>query len=573
MSSERTNLLASASPAYRTEVDSPEPKRHHNIAGLSALHFRLICLSLWSGTFLSAFDSTLVSTILSDIGNEFNAATQVSWLGTSYLLSVCCFTPIYGRLSDLIGRRNAHLTGLAAFTLGTLLCGLAPNLWTLILARGIAGIGGGGVASVSTIVISDMVGLRRRGIYQGYVNILFGTGAALGGPVGGWISDHFGWRAAFNIQVPLLLLCCLSSYSFIRFPHKESAPDGNVRAISKASAEPRWKQFMRRIDYLGSLTLIPSVGALLLAMSFKTSDTKPNGQDYAFSDPLIWGLLVVSGLCTLAFILVEGYYAPEPILPLGLLTRRTPLAVALSSFLMVTGQFSVLYNIPLFFTVVQEKSSSVAGAHLLPNSILIGCGSLFAGWRMRHTGQYWTLGIGCASLMVLSSVGMAFWRQDAPEWLTWTAQAPLGLGYAGVLTTTLVALMTHVTRANRVTYLFRTVGQVLGVAISAAIVQSVVQRDLTRSITGPDAERIIYTIRHSTSSIKHLDPSHRCAAERAYDHALHVVFMFNVVLFVLTVFALALIKEEPMENRPGQGAAEGVAQGVEEGPEPEAEAE
>ncbi|OCF45432.1 multidrug resistance protein fnx1 [Kwoniella heveanensis CBS 569] len=571
------NLGHDAARVY-TDPESPshsnkrENKKHHNIAGLTALQFRLVCFSIWSGTFLGAFDSTLVSTLLSDIGSDFGASTQVSWLGTAYLLSVCSFTPIYGRLSDLIGRGNAHLTAMFLFTLGTLLCGIAPNMYSLIAARAIAGMGGGGVQSMSAIIMSDMVDLRHRGLFQGYVNILFGTGAALGGPVGGWISDHSGWRVAFNVQVPLLMACAACSYTFLRLPTSASSQQAVSDSIARPSDElssaeqngkaekgSSWPSTLARIDYLGSLTLIIAVGTLLLSMSIKTSTTKPDGSDYHFSDPLIYGLLLVSAAFTTLFVLVEGYYSPEPILPLQMLVRRTPLAVAISSFTMVMAQFSVLYNIPLFFTIVQNQSSSNAGAHLLPNSILIGAGSLYAGWRMRHTGKYWWLGIGSSSLMVLSSIGMLFWNEASPSWLTWLAQAPGGFGYAGVLTTSLVALMTHVTRAGKgeiavatsMTYLFRTVGQVLGVAISAAIVQAVVQKDLIRDITGPDASKVIYQIRHSTSSIQHLPEAYRRSAIEAYDHALHIVFIFNLALSALTVLSLCLIREEPMDRPQG----------------------
>ncbi|XAO22611.1 hypothetical protein I312_101384 [Cryptococcus bacillisporus CA1280] len=542
---------------------------HHNLAGLTPSKFRLVCASLWCATFLVAFDSTLVSTLLSDIGSAFNASTQVSWLGTAYLLSVCCFTPVYGRLSDLIGRRNAHLTGLTLFTLGTFGCAIAPSMPFLIVARFLAGAGGGGVASVSAILMTDLVDLRHRGLYQGWANITYGVGAGLGGPVGGWISDNFGWRLAFHIQVPLLVLNAILIHTFVIVPQQEPSPAPQSNSSSRsgildalpiskpANGLQTWKTKLVRIDYLGSFILALTVSSLLLAMSIKTSATKFDGSDYAFSDPIIWGLFVCSGLFAIAFLVVESYYSPEPILPLKLLTRRTPVAIALSSFTMVTVQFSVLYNIPLFFTIVQQRSSSSSGAHLLPNSILIGAGSLFVGWIMRRTGKYWWLGVDCAVLIVVSSIGMCFWKKDSPEWLTWIAQAPGGFGYAGVLTTSLVALMTHVQRAGKgetavatsMTYLFRTVGQVLGVAISSAIVQSIVQKDLVRTITGPEAQDIIYVIRHSTSAIQTLEPQYKIPAIQAYEHALRLVWIFNLVLSIFTVLTLMIVKEEEMPDR------------------------
>lgn len=461
-----TNGPAAGPATERTQLLSTI-STHHNIAGLTPSKFRLVCASLWCATFLVAFDSTLVSTLLSDIGSAFNASTQVSWLGTAYLLSVCCFTPIYGRLSDLIGRRNAHLTGLTLFTLGTFGCAIAPSMPFLIVARFLAGAGGGGVASVSAILMTDLVDLRHRGLFQGWANVTYGVGAGLGGPVGGWISDNFGWRLAFHIQVPLLILNAILIYTFVIVPQQEplaptpstsSSRSGILDTLPTAKPANRpqiWKTKLARIDYLGSFTLALAVSSLLLSMSIKTSATKPDGSDYAFSDPVIWGGFVCSALFAIAFLLVESCYSPEPILPLKLLKRRTPAAVALSSFTMVTVQFSVLYNIPLFFTIVQQRSSSSSGAHLLPNSILIGAGSLFVGWIMRRTGRYWWLGVECAVLIVVTSIGMCFWHKDSPEWLTWIAQAPGGFGYAGVLTTSLVALMTHVQLAGKgETYVF-----------------------------------------------------------------------------------------------------------------------
>jgi MFS family permease len=154
--SERTRLISS----------STAKKPHHNLAGLPPWQFRLICLANWSCGFLVSLDSTVVATLLTPIGSYFNASNQASWLGTAYLLSLCCFTPIYGRLSDLIGRRNAHLIAGVWFILGTIMCAFAPSMIWLIVARAIAGIGGGGVQSLSVIIMNDLVDLKHRGVFQ-----------------------------------------------------------------------------------------------------------------------------------------------------------------------------------------------------------------------------------------------------------------------------------------------------------------------------------------------------------------------------------------------------------------------
>jgi MFS family permease len=444
---ERTRLISSSSIAS-TQSDKP---KHHNLADLSPFRFRLVCGSLWLATFLVALDGTLVATLLSDIGSVFHASNQSSWLGTAYLLSLCAFTPIYGRLSDIIGRRNAHLLGMGFFTLGTVLCAVAPSMWFLIGARCVAGIGGGGITSVSTIIMSDLVDLHHRGLFQGYVNIFYGLGAALGGPAGGWISDTFGWRMAFVVQIPILVLAAFLVYTNVRVPQSSAPKQPPSLPTSSVTTPPRslFRSAVARIDSLGSITLVGAVGTLLLGFSLKTSSTTSAGAEYAWTDPMIWGLLLASLVLSAAFILVEGYYATEPILPLSLLTRRTPIAVALTNFLMVMNSFSVLYNVPLYFTAVRLESSSIAGAHLLPNSILIGAGSLAVGYTMRKTGKYYWAAIVCALIILTSSVMLVFWNKDSPAWLTWVGQAPGGFGYAGVLTTTLVALMTSVTREGK----------------------------------------------------------------------------------------------------------------------------
>lgn len=213
---ERTHLFAPSSNGngdYNATADSSrsvtpnghrKERKHHNLAGLSAWRFYVACASVWSATFLSAFDGTVVATLLGDISSAFNAFHLASWLGTAYLLSLACFTPVYGRLADALGRRDAQLVALGFFTLGTALCAMAPSMLALIGARFVAGIGGAGLTAVGSILLSDLVDLRHRGLYQGLANMVFALGGSLGGPVGGWAADQFGWRVAFGAQVPMV---------------------------------------------------------------------------------------------------------------------------------------------------------------------------------------------------------------------------------------------------------------------------------------------------------------------------------------------------------------------------------
>lgn len=245
--------------------------------------------------------------------------------------------------------------------------------------------------------------------------------------------------------MPALILASAALYSFIVVPTDTPLADDTQPKLSLRTK-------LRKIDYLGSISLAITISCLLLPLSLKTSATKPRsagGGEYAWSDPTIWGLLLASGVSLLIFIFVEWRIAPQPILPLSLLARRTPAAVAFSLFVVVINQFSIMYNIPLFFSAVRLQSASQSGAHLLPYSINIGIGSVVSGWMMKRTGRYWWTCVGGGLIIVSSSTMFMFWNTKTPSWLSWLAPIPAGFGYAWVLTGTLVALMTNVTRAGR----------------------------------------------------------------------------------------------------------------------------
>ncbi|OJA20884.1 hypothetical protein AZE42_00884 [Rhizopogon vesiculosus] len=550
-----------------------------------------ILSGLWSAVFLGALDGTIVATLLSPIGSYFNKSNQSSYLGTSYLLSVCCFTPLYGevnaiivpsslsiltplgRLSDILGRKGAMLLALTLFGMcikaartlmciiqdpgsGTMACAIAPSMETLILARAIAGMGGGGIylVTVSSIAVTDLIPLKQRGLYQGMTNILFGLGAGLGGPVGGWVNDTLGWRAAFLLQVgslifipsvyvltqtqaPLLLI------SFILVLLKV-----NIKLPQEAQNESTYSK-LRRIDFLGSFTLVGAVAGLLLGFSLKTTEELP------WSHPLIWGLFCGSAVFWAAFIFVEAHWAPYPVMPLRLITQRTPLAVSLANFLGSMTAFSMLYNIPLYFSAVRLDSSTNAGLHLLPHSVALSTGSVFAGWMMRRTGKLYNLTLGSAALTIFASILVALWNDSTSKYHLWLDIIPQGFGMASLITTTLIVSISPAAHepncalnsaVTAVTYLFRTTGQVLGVSLSGAVLQTVLLRTLRQRITGPGSSEVIEKIRHSISSISDLTPALRKAAVESYADALRVVFICQIAINILVFIACVPIEEHPL---------------------------
>ncbi|KAF9246956.1 vacuolar amino acid permease [Melanogaster broomeanus] len=523
-------------------AETSTPEEPPPLNEVSGTDFFWIVSGLWSAVFLGALDGTdqlictVVATLLSPIGSYFNKSEESSYLGTSYLLSVCCFTPLYGRLADILGRKGAMLLGLTLFGSGTIACGLAPSMEMLILARAVAGMGGGGCRpSVTSIAITDLVPLQHRGLYQGMTNILFGLGAGLGGPVGGWINDTWGWRAAFIFQAPLLLI------SFILVALKV-----NIK-LSDAVESESMSSKLRRIDFVGSFTLVVAVGGMLLGFSLKTTEELP------WSHPLIWGLFVLSAIFWVVFVYVEARLAPYPVMPLRLITQRTPLAVSLANLMGSMTAFSTLYNIPMYFSAVRLDTSTNAGLHLLPHSVALSIGSVLAGWSvwMRRTGKLYSLTLTSAALCVLASVLIASWSDQTSTFHLWLDIIPQGFGMASLITTTLIAMIAGVYKedmavATGITYLFRTTGQVLGVSLSGALLQSVLLHQLRQRITGPGSSKIIEEIRHSISSIPDLSPSLRNAAVQSYADALRVVFICQIAINVLVFIACIPIEEYPL---------------------------
>lgn len=492
-----------------------------------------VLTALWSAVFLGALDGTIVATLLSPIGAYFNRSNQSSYIGTAYLLSVCCFTPLYGRLSDILGRKGAMLLALSLFGSGTLLCGVAPSMNVLIAARAIAGMGGGGVMTVASIAVTDLIPLKKRGIYQGLANILFGAGAGLGGPLGGWLNDQFGWRSAFLFQVPILALSMVLISIKVNIPLPEE-----VRSLPLRTK-------LGRIDFFGSLTLVLTVGCLLLGLSLKSTE------ELAWSHPLIWGLIAASGIWLIVFVTVESKVAEYPVMPIRLIKQRTPLAVSLANLFASIAAFSMIYNVPLYFSAVRLNSSTDAGLHLLPHSIALSSGSLFAGWMMRSTGKLHTLTLASMALGIIASVFVSLWNFNSSEFHLWLDLIPHGFGIASMITTTLIAIIANVRRediavATGITYLFRTTGQVLGVSLSGALLQAILTKQLRKRITVPGAVEIIERIRHSTTIIPDLPTQIRIAAVTSYADALRAVFICQVACHAIALLCCLPIQENPL---------------------------
>ncbi|EJF58032.1 MFS general substrate transporter [Dichomitus squalens LYAD-421 SS1] len=500
-------------------TESPQPIGANKPRGLGPMEISKstrygILAGIWAGTFLSVCSTTLVATLLPSISSEFNKAHQASWLGTAYLLATCTFTPLYGRLSNVMGRRGANQTAVFFAALGTLACGLSTNMETLIAARFLGGLGGGGIFTTATIVTSDMYSLRNRGLTQGVAAVFNSMGMGLGGPLGGFIADRLGWRWAFLLQMPLFAI----SFALTAW---------NLHYVTPGRSKST-KEVLKRIDYGGSATLLVTVLAFLVFLSMRFSEEHP------WSSPAVYAPLITSIVFALLFVYVELRIAPEPILAPFLLKEKIPVLVGISNFLVATCNFTVMYNFPTWFQTVLLTSASEAGAHLIPNGISVSCGSLFAGWVMHRTGKYRKLNLIFGIFPFVAAILLALMHENSSPAQLWLSIIPLGFGNAVVLQTMLIALLAHVPPDAMAVgtgfgQLFRGIGQVGGVAISAALFQSILNVELHKRIHTPDAEEMISKIRHSSTLVAQLPPHLQRAARDSYAISLRAVFIFAAI--------------------------------------------
>ncbi|KAL1754896.1 major facilitator superfamily domain-containing protein [Schizophyllum commune] len=420
--------------------------------------------------------------------------------------------PLYGRLSDAMGRRAANQTAILLTALGTLACAVAPNMELLILARFVAGLGGGGIMTTTT-----------RGLAQGVMRVFDGLGMGLGGPIGGIITDRMGWRCAFLGQLPLFAL----SFSLITWHLSYTVSDEHEEKRSVLS----------RVDWWGCLTLMLAVGSCLIFLGSKYNSSLP------WTDPRVVIPLYLSLAFFALFLLVELRVAPEPVLAPFLLEQAVPVLTGISNFLVAACNYSITFYFPMWFQTVMLASASTAGLHLLPLSVAMSVGSMLAGYVMHKSGRYKALNLTFGILPLVSTVLIYLIREDSSDAHLWLSIIPLGFGNAVVLQTMLKKDMAVGTGFGQ---LWRGVGQVCGVAVSSAIFQSRLDSELRARISG---DELVTRIRLSASYLFELDGPTQRLARDAYNASLKSVFLFAMIATGLAYTARLFIPDKKLDRQ------------------------
>ncbi len=403
---------------------------------------------LWAvllGIFLAALDQTIVGTALPRIVTDLHGNDVYVWAFTSYLLTATISGPLYGKLSDIFGRRPLFIIGVSIFLTGSLLCGISQEMWQFLLFRGLQGLGAGALFPIALAIIGDIFAPSERGKYQGFFGAVFGVSSLIGPAIGGILTDTVGWHWIFFVNIPIGIV--------VLFIIWRTLP---TRVASDHD---------RHIDYLGAALLVAALVPILIGFT--------NKQFGEWTDPDVGGLIALGLLVAAAFVWAESR-AHEPIVPLGLFRLRTFTASVVAMFLAAMGFFAAVVFLPRWFQVVLGSSATVSGYQILPLLGGLIVSAIATGQIVSRTGRYKALIVGALVVVAAGLFLMTNLRPDTPIQLLWVWMAITGLGVGPTFAVFTLAVQNAVpvrmlgTATSSLT-LFQQVGGTVGLAITGTL--------------------------------------------------------------------------------------------------------
>ncbi|KAJ5588006.1 uncharacterized protein N7459_003771 [Penicillium hispanicum] len=503
--------------------DTAEPK----VKALTGVGTIIAVLLL--GEFISNADATLVMAAAGRVSSEFNRLRDASWLSTGYTLGLCAAQPMYGKLSDIYGRKPLLLISYFLFAVGCIVCGIGSQMWVIILGRAISGMGGAGTMTISSVLITDIVPRREVATWRAYVNISMTLGRSIGGPLGGWLSDTIGWRWLFLLQAPAVALAAILVTLKLQ-----------VEQNTTTDASKSGKSKLEQVDFLGTFLL----GTAIIAL---TGLLDQGGKSFPWRS-WVTGVTAGGGLSLLiAFVLVETYVAREPIFNLHILRRPNVATSYLIGLLQITAQLALMFSVPLYFQVTQQASTTVAGAHLVPAVIGNTMGGLLAGGFIRKTGYYKILLI-LAGLIASITHTLLYLRWNGHTGL-WESLyiMPGGLGTGLASASAFVAMTSllppeEVAMATAGYMLLVSFAMTAGVTTSNSVLGMEFHRQLQRNLRGPGSEMVIKRAMADTNYIAHLSGRLREIVVDCYLSGLKHTYLVSLVCSLVASFTGLFIR-------------------------------
>jgi EmrB/QacA subfamily drug resistance transporter len=506
--------------------------------------------ALMTGMLLAALDQTIVATALPTIVGDLGGLNHLSWVVTAYLVASTVTTPLYGKISDLYGRKRVFQFAIVVFLIGSALSGLSQNMTELIAFRFLQGLGAGGLITLAMTIIGDIVPPRERGRYQGYMGAVFAFASVIGPLLGGFFVDNLSWRWVFYVNVPVGAVALVVTSIVLDLPQ---------RRIS------------HKIDYLGTALLVGAVGSILLAVTW-------GGTQYAWGSPTIITLAVAGSVLLAAFIAVESR-VDEPVLPLQLFRNRVFAVATATMFIVGLAMFGGIIYLPLFLQVVTGRSATNAGLLLLPLILGLMFTAIVSGRVISRTGRYKAFPIAgmlvmAVGMYLLSTMGTTTTTVEASAYMI-----VLGLGLGLVMQVLVLAVQNAVdprdlgTATGAATFL-RSMGGSFGVALFGAVLSNQLASNLADLLPGgrlppgisPDR------LKGSPAAILSLPDAVRAPVIEAFARSIDTVFLAAVPIAIIGFALTWLLEEVPLRSTQA-ASAEALVEGPPPGVEPDMAAE
>ena len=519
--------------------------------------FWAVYASLLVVMFLSAMDQTIVGTALPTIVGDLGGAAHMAWILTAYTLAITVAMPVYGKLGDLVGRKNLFLVAIGLFLIGSALCGTATSMMQLIIYRTIQGLGGGGLMISSQAITGDLIPPRVRGTYMAPMGAMFGIASILGPIVGGRLTDSVSWRWTFWINLPLGILAFIAVAIVLRLP---------TRPLTE------------KIDWWGLILMNAGAVAIVLMATW-------GGNEYAWSSPVIIVLGVAGLICWGLFAFVESR-AADPILPWSILINRTFVISTIVGMLAMGGMIGVLSYLPTYLQMVYGYSATASGLLLVPITLGMLSSSILSGVLVARSDRYKVYPV----LGPLVAAGASFWLSrlstTSPVWevsaATFVMGAGIGLFFQLLVTVVQNAVPArHLGTATSGNNFFREVGVSLGASLIGAAFSSGLTSSLADRIgalaAGSDPTVLDSLARFGDADTSSLTPALvnqlpaalRDAVASSYADALLPIFGWMIPLFAATAVIALFLPEVPLSRKNGmeqvadaEGAVAGEADGA-----------